>query len=204
MIPLTIPELYQKLCEPTFQKPQYGDLFYNFFIYQYPASEEYAIREQIIDFKEKLVRPINNIDVLTLNLFEEFCQFLDQQNFGRNYSSYLQYVLEKEEQIPEAFLSTLRQKASGEAFFRFIHERILSHISIQDELHRPYVFVYGIGSIYPYLRTSEFQAKYEQFNATDKYKIILFYPGSQDGSRYKLFGVLDDQHTYRAVPLINA
>lgn len=204
MIPLTIPELYQKLCEPSFQNPQFGDLFYNFFIYQYPANEEYAIREQIVDFKEKLVRPVNNIDVLTLNLFEEFCQFLDQQSFGRKYTSYLQYVMEKEPQNPDAFLGTLKQKASSEHFFCFIHERIMSHIAIQDELHRPYVFVYGIGSIYPYLRTSEFQAKYEQFNKTNQYKIILFYPGYQDGARYKLFGILDDQHTYRAIPFINA
>ena len=203
MTSMTIPELYDKLCQPGFQDPQVGDLFYNFFIYQYPSSEEYTIREQIEDFKRKLVRPTNNIDVLTLNLFEEFCNFLDEQKFGNNYPSYLKYIFEKEQQMPDAFIAILSQKACSEQFLRYIHERIIAHITIEDDLHRPYVFVYGIGSIYPYLRTSEFQAKYEEYNDTSRYKIILFYPGCQEGAHYKLFEVLNDQHTYRAIPLIN-
>ena len=44
---MTIKELDDKLNSPGFQDPENGDLFYNFFIYQYPAEKEYDIRRQI-------------------------------------------------------------------------------------------------------------------------------------------------------------
>lgn len=46
---MTVDELYEKLSSPAFQDPKNGDLFYNFFVYQYPARKEYAIRQQIKD-----------------------------------------------------------------------------------------------------------------------------------------------------------
>ena len=36
---MTIKELDDKLNSPGFQDPENGDLFYNFFIYQYPAEK---------------------------------------------------------------------------------------------------------------------------------------------------------------------
>lgn len=65
---MTIKELDDKLNSSGFQDTENGDLFYNFFIYQYPAEEEYDIRRQIQEFKANLIRPINYVDVLTLNL----------------------------------------------------------------------------------------------------------------------------------------
>ena len=41
---MTIEELDDKLNSPGFQDAENGDLFYNFFIYQYPAEQEYDIR----------------------------------------------------------------------------------------------------------------------------------------------------------------
>lgn len=38
---MTIKELDDKLNSPGFQDTENGDLFYNFFIYQYPAEKEY-------------------------------------------------------------------------------------------------------------------------------------------------------------------
>ncbi|MFA6661315.1 MAG: BREX protein BrxB domain-containing protein, partial [Bacilli bacterium] len=59
------------------------------------------------------------------------------------------------------------------------------------------------GSMYPYLRVNEFLALYEDFNDTNKYKIIVFYPGHRDHNSFRLFGILPDNNTYRATLLIN-
>ena len=67
----------------------------------------------------------------------------------------------------------------------------------------PYVFVYGIGKMYPYMRSNEFLTAYEEFNDTSKYKIILFYPGHREGNSFVLFDTLHDQHSYRAILLVN-
>ena len=74
---MTIEELYEKLSSKEFQDTEHGDIFYNFYLFQYDPSQEYFIREQIDSFKANLSRPTNYIDVLALNLFDEFCKFLD-------------------------------------------------------------------------------------------------------------------------------
>lgn len=202
---MTIKELDDKLNSPGFQNPENGDLFYNFFIYQYPAEKEYEIRRQIQEFKENLKRPTNYVDVLTLNLFEEFCAYLDQQKFLK-YDSMLHYLLNKEQEHPETsdkIFTTLARHAHSEQFVKFLHERIVSHVKIKDGYRRPYVFMYGVGSMFPYLRANELLAKYEDYNETGRYKVILFYPGHREQNTFRLFDTLNDQHTYRATLLIN-
>lgn len=130
---MTIKELDDKLNSPGFQDTENGDLFYNFFIYQYPAEKEYDIRRQITEFKANLIRPTNYVDVLTLNLFDEFCQFLDQKKFLKN-PSMLQYQLEKEKADPSKSKNTqdtLIRNAHSPEFVQYIHQRILDHISIR-------------------------------------------------------------------------
>ena len=202
---MTIKELDDKLNSPGFQDTENGDLFYNFFIYQYPAEKEYDIRQQIQDFKVNLRRPLNYVDVLTLNLFEEFCTFLDRKPFLRH-PSMLNYLLEKERRDPSQapnVQATLTRNAHSEAFLRYVHQRIIDHVNIRDSYRRPYVFMYGVGSMFPYLRVNEFLALYENFNETGKYKIIIFYPGHREQNSFRLFGTLPDNHTYRATLLLN-
>ena len=202
---MTIKELDDKLNSTGFQDTENGDLFYNFFIYQYPPEQEYDIRKQILEFKANLIRPTNYVDVLTLNLFEEFCAFLDQKKFLRH-PSMLKYLSEKEANDPSTsdnIQQTLIRNAHSPEFVQFIHQRILNHISIEDRYRRPYVFLHGIGSMYPYLRVNEFLSLYEDYNETGKYKIIVFYPGYRENNSFRLFDELPDNHTYRATLLIN-
>ena len=202
MKPMTVEQLYEKLCSKKFQDTQSGDLFYNFFVYLYPADKEFEMREQIDDIKENIKRPVNNVDVLTLDIFEEFCRFMDAQSFGKH-PSYLKYMLEKDETKPEDVTKALLLKANSDDFLLYIHNRIMEHVSKVDNLIRPYVFMYGLRNIYPYLRTSNLLNRYEKYNRSERYKIILFYPGDQDGATFKLFGDLEDNHTYRAIVLMN-
>ena len=44
MKPMTVEQLYEKLCSKKFQDTQSGDLFYNFFVYLYPADKEFEMR----------------------------------------------------------------------------------------------------------------------------------------------------------------
>ena len=202
MKPMTVEQLYEKLCSKKFQDTQSGDLFYNFFVYLYPADKEFEMREQIEDIKENIKRPVNNVDVLTLDIFEEFCRFMDGQSFGKH-PSYLNYMLEKDESRPDDVTKALLLKANSDDFMQYIHNKIMEHVSKVDEYIRPYVFLYGLGNIYPYLRTSNLLNRYEKYNRSERYKIILFYPGDQDGATFKLFGDLEDNHTYRAIVLMN-
>jgi hypothetical protein len=118
----------------------------------------------------------------------------------------LKYQLEKEQADPSKSQNTqdtLVRNAHSPEFVQFLHQRIIEHVSIKDKYRRPYVFFYGVGSMFPYLRVNELLALYEDYNDTSKYKIIVFYTGHRENNSFRLFGTLPDNHTYRATLLIN-
>ena len=201
---MTIEELYEKLSSKEFQDTEHGDIFYNFYLFQYNAEEEYSIRRQIERFTVNLARPTNYLDVLKLNLFDEFCRFLDGMPFGKLDDSQLHYFLSKDNAGQhDAVLKSLTAKANSRQFYEYINRRIMEHVNAESTGKKPYVFLYGIGSMFPFLRTSVFLSGYEEFNETSKYKIIVFYPGESEENSFSLFGKINDRHTYRAILLIN-
>ena len=200
MTHMTIEQLYDYLNSPDFQKTD-GNIFYNYYIYQYPASKEYLMRQQIVDFKEKLERPTPYINAMILDLFQVFCDYLSEEKFGDR--SLLEDTLEEDRLHPDMVTTELTTEANSDNFIHYVNERIKAHITQNDGLNHPYVLVHGIGKMFPYLRTNVFLTRYEKYNDTSLYKIILFYPGHQEGNSFSLFDTLPDSHTYRAILLVN-
>ncbi len=200
---MTVEELYEKLDSKHFQDPSNGDLFYNYFVYQYPPEKEYEIRDKIQEIKQQLLRPTNYIEVLTLNLFEEFCNFLDAQEFDSEEPSLLKAMLKADAEDPEGIMRAVMDMVENEAFMEYVHSSIHAHITQDNGKKHPYIFLYGIGNMFPYMRTNAFLTRYEKYNETDKFKIIVFYPGVVEKNDYHLFGLLNDDHTYRATKLMN-
>jgi len=201
---MTVEQLYDKLCSKAFQDPRNGDLHYNYFMFQYDATKEYDMLRQIDDIREKIRRPNNNVDVLLLNLFEEFTTFLDNRSFGRKWNSYKEYLINKEQTMPNEVQKSLGDLANSDEFISYLHQRIMAHVEkVDDNMIRPYVFVYGVGAMFPYLRVNNLLVRYEAPNRSSAYKLIIFYPGEQYENSYKLFGKLEDYHTYRASLLLN-
>lgn len=197
---MTIQELYDYLSSPEFQNTE-SNIFYNYYIYQYPAKNEYAMRKDIQAFKAKLERPTSFVNAMLLDLFEVFCDYLKSVTFGDK--SLYEDTLEEDKTQPEMVTEELTEDANSDNFILYINKRIKEHLLQNDGLKKPYVFIYGIGKIFPYLRTNVFLTKYEKYNDTSSYKIILFYPGHQEGNSFSLFDALEDSHTYRATLLVN-
>ena len=80
---MTIPELYDYLCSEQFIK-QDGNIFYNYYIYQYPAKKEYEMRRQIQEFKEKLERPTTLVEAFVIEILKVFCNYLAEDKIGDN------------------------------------------------------------------------------------------------------------------------
>ncbi len=198
---MTPEQLYNYLNSPEFQNTD-GNMCYNYNVYQYPANEEYSMRRNILEFKELLERPSTYIKAMTLDLFEAFCDYLHGEPFGN--TTLLSEALEGDKTSPDLVTEELTTEANSDYFMQYINELIEKHLSaIDDGLRRPYIFVYGIGKMFPYLRANVFLTKYEPYNETSRYKIILFYPGHQEGNSFSLFDCLTDSHTYRATLLVN-
>ena len=168
---MSIEELYDYLRSPQFLDEKSGNIFYNYYIYQYPACDEYKIRQQIQEFKEKLERPTNYVNALVLDLFTVFCDYLRKEKFGD--TSLLEDTLEGDKVHPDLVTEELTAEANSDSFVSYVRDRILEHMEQNDGLKKP------------------------------SYRIILFYPGHQDGNSFSLFDTLEDAHTYRAILLIN-
>ena len=198
---MTVDELYKKLSDPGFQDTENGDLFYNFYVFQYEPEKEYEIQRQINELKDSLERPNNFIDLLALDIYEEFIQFLKEQEIWG--TTFLDEVLNTDKVDPDGATKMLTEQANSEDFLKHVHAKFLTHKAIDDDKERPFIIFYGMGKMYPYLRTSTLLAKYEQYNLSSEYKIIVFYPGQKDGNSFRLFNRLYDQNTYRATLLLN-
>ena len=199
---MTVSELYTKLKDENFLKPYVGAVGYNYYIYSYPANKEYEFRKQIAEFKENLIRPNTYADVLCLNLYDEMCGYLS--SLEAEDSNMLDFILSNEgtdELSSEDASEIIQAIVSEKDFVSYINDKITAHLSIIDNNIRPYIFLYGVGAIYPFMRVNQFLTLFEDFNRPDAYKLIVFYPGQTATNTYTLFGKLYDKHSYRAVRL---
>lgn len=201
MSSMSIQELYDYLNSPEFQNVKNGNIFYNYYIYQYPAQKEYEMRRQLVVFKQNLERPTSFVNAMLLDLFQVFCDYLKKETFGSE--SLFDVTLEDDKTQPDMVTAELTNEANSDNFISYVHDRIDEYLRINDGLNKPYIFIYGIGKMFPYLRTNVFLTRYEKYNDTSRYKIILFYPGHQEGNSFSLFDTLEDAHTYRATLLVN-
>ncbi len=195
---MTITELYSQLSDKDFQNHQTGNLFFPAYMYMYDPEKEYEVDAEILDIKNRLHRPSNYLDVMVIDIFEVFVEYLKQENFGREtkFNYYTQHELSK----PEAVDKSLKMDAYNQRFLTYLSNKIQEHLTQAGESEVAYVFLKGFGRSFPYIRASRFMNNFEKF--IKNYKLIMFYPGEAK-NYYSLFGLLKDENLYRAIKLIN-
>tara|TARA_R110002167_G_scaffold26873_4_gene92116 strand:- start:1392 stop:1982 length:591 start_codon:yes stop_codon:yes gene_type:complete len=195
---MTIPELYTHLSNDDFKDHETGNLFFPAYMYMYNAEEEYKIDAEILDIKNRLHRPTNYLDVIVLDIYEEFIVYLKQEKIAK--SNKFAFYNMHEQRKPEAVHKSLSKDAYDPRFLEFLNGKIQAHLKIEDTFQRSYVFIKGFGNAFPYIRASRFFNNFEKY--VKGYKLIMFYPGEAK-EYYSLFGLLKDENLYRAIKLIN-
>lgn len=195
---MTIAELYTHLANDDFKDYETGNLFFPAYMYMYNAENEYQINAEILDIKNRLHRPTNYLDVIVLDIYEEFIMYLKQEKFAK--SNKFDFYNAHENLKPEAVNKSLFKDAYDPRFLNYLNEKIQAHLKIEDTFQRSYVFIKGFGNAFPYIRASRFFNNFEKH--VKGYKLIMFYPGEAK-EYYSLFGMLKDENLYRAIKLIN-
>jgi hypothetical protein len=195
---MTITELYTKLADKDFQDHLTGNLFFPAYMYVYDPEKEYEVDAEILNIKDRLHRPNNYLDVMVMDIFQEFQASLKIQKFGKNFM--LDNLLNQEKEKPEQVEKSLERWANDDRFFKYLYQQIADHRAKIGEAEMAYVFVKGFGAIFPYLRASKFMSNFEKY--ISGFKLILFYPGEAK-EYYNLFKLLNDENLYRAIKLIN-
>ena len=195
---MTIEELYTHLENDDFKDQETGNIFFPAYMYMYDAEKEYQVDKEILEIKERLYRPSNYLDVMVLDIYEEFISFLKQQSFAK--SNKFDFYTNHEKLKPDAVHKSLDKDAYDSRFLKYLNDKIQAHLKTEDAFLRSYVFLKGFGNAFPYIRTSRFFNNFEKY--VKGYKLIMFYPGVAK-EYYSLFGLLKDENLYRAIKLIN-
>jgi len=195
---MTIAELYTHLENDDFKDYETGNLFFPAYMYMYNAEKEYEIDTAILDIKNRLHRPTNYLDVIVLDIYEEFIAYLKQEKFAK--SNKFDFYTSHESLKPDAVNKSLYKDAYDSRFLNYLNKKIQAHLDIDDAFQRSYVFMKGFGNAFPHIRASRFFNNFEKY--VKGYKLIMFYPGEAK-EYYSLFGLLKDENLYRAIKLIN-
>lgn len=194
---MKLADLFEELSKKDFQNPDSGNLFFPAYIYCYDPIEEYQIRKEIQELKDRLIRPDIYQECMVINIFEEFVEYLKAEKLGDE-SLFELYIQQENEESAEDVTRNLKENADSIDFLRRIHEKIYNHFHLPTDFKKIYVIVNGFGSIFPYLRASEFLKRFEEFVSGGGYKIIVFYPGKVENNDFYLFNEINNENIYRA------
>jgi len=190
---INIDKLYDLMADKGFQEPTTGNLFFPAYIYTYPPENEYEIREQLQLLSEKLKRPNNFLECMVINIYHEMIEYLKSTIFANE--SLFDSIIRSEKEDPQEAHEWLWHEVNDEKFLLFLEKKVRQYFEPVHE-KRVYLILYGFGSAFPYLRASHLLARTEKL--IKEFKVVVFYPGEYAKARYHLFGLLDDDHMYRA------
>lgn len=195
---MTIKELYDKLSNKDFQDYETGNLFFPAYMYMYNPLKEHEVENEILDIRNRLHRPNNYLEVMVIDIFEVFIEYIKNTKFGKE--NKLDFYLRHERQNKEQVHKALTKDAYDQRFLDFLNKKIEVHLESSKPYDVSYVLMKGFGYAFPYIRASRFMSNFEKY--VDGYKLIMFYPGRAE-EYYSLFGLLEDENLYRAIKLIN-
>jgi hypothetical protein len=186
--------VFQQLASDEFQDVGGGLMSFPAYVYVYPPEREYAFREAVEGLCNRLRRSNVGQDPLLVSVFDEFLAFLEAETLGGK--PVLDYIHDQETDDPEKIDRQLKEHARSDEFAQWMAERFEGHVTGDSDLRRTYVLVHGWGAIHPYLRSSRLLDRME--GKVGDYKMILFYPGTYENGRFRLFGQLTSTRVYRA------
>lgn len=175
--------LYNRLMDSDFGKKLGGEL--PLFIQPLDPSKQRETEEQVKRLASRLNR--KGIRVSVVNLFDLSIGILKEEGI-------LDAILENESDIPHSdTVETLDSILD-------ISSTIIPHLQSAIESENPdYLFLSGVGSVYPFIRSHGILNNIDEL--TDNCKLVLFFPGQYDNMQLKLFGHIYDENYYRGINL---
>ena len=159
-----------------------------YYIFDYPAEQELAVRERVDYIRRKNENAENGFYVKVFDLYDIIISILKEKG-------YLEKCFEFErtkgfDRVTRAVGNTLRITSPDNLIIEYIKER-----TPDDAV----IFITGIGKCYPILRSHTVLNNLHQ--VIDQVPVVMFYPGKYDGQELVLFGELKDDNYYRAFKL---
>jgi hypothetical protein len=158
-----------------------------FYVFDYPPEEELTVRKHIEFLVQHLPRHRRDLRIKHINLFDFVIGHLQQREL-------LDKALELARKKGDDFLLRQLKKILDPSKFAAAFAE-----AAQPSQH-DLVFVSGVGSVYPLLRTHSLLNNLH--SVMGQTPLVLFYPGRYDGQSLRLFGRLKNDNYYRAFKLV--
>lgn len=171
--------IFNKLSSPEFGENLVGEL--PMYIQPFPPEHQGLIDEGVSRLIKRLER--KSLISVSINLYTLCMEILEEEEI-------LETILEDEKSIPrDDIMSTLDSVLDVNAtIIPGIQERI-------EEANPDFVFITGIGSVYPFLRAHAILNNIDSL--AENSKLIMFFPGEYDKRQLKLFNRISDENYYR-------
>lgn len=175
--------VFNKLISPEFGKNLGGEL--PLYIQPVPSDQQSEVDSQLKRLKKRLEK--KGIETLSINLYDLSMDILDEEGV-------LSTILESENSIPkDDIVATLDSILDIKSV---IIPRIQRAIS---ESKPSFVFISGVGSIYPFIRSHGILNNIDEL--TNDCNLVMFFPGDYNNLQLKLFGKISDENYYRGLNL---
>lgn len=159
-----------------------------FYAFDYPPRDELEVREHVAFLLAQIPKKRPGTRVKHINLLELIVAHLQERKL------YDKAIQRQNDKGDDALLKDLRSPLDATKIAKvFIKEAAPDRNDM--------VFVTGVGSAYPMLRTHSLLNNLHPLMGSTP--LVLFYPGVYDGQSLRLFGELKDKPYYRAFRLVD-
>jgi len=182
-------QIIPKLTSPDLLSNQGLGNEIGFWIFDYPAEEEMAMRAFLHDVvMPALGKHQPAIRSAAVNLFELLIGLLEERKL-------LDKAIDMQKTQGDAkALESLRRVLKEDK----LAERLVSQ---HDVANLDVLLLWNVGAVYPMLRTHTLlSALHPHMKDTP---LVMFYPGKYDGYSLRLFNTLAEDHYYRAFRLVS-
>ena len=182
-------EMERAIQKPSFRSGRGRANEVNYWIFDYPPSQELEVRKRIKYLISKNQNGAGSFQLVVFDLYDLMIDHLESKNFLQQCM-----VFEQKkgfDRITKAVNNSMKINDSDSLIVRHIQE------------HTPdnaVVFLTGIGKCYPILRSHKVLNTLHQ--GFGRAPVVLFYPGVYDEQQLLLFGKIKDDNYYRALPLV--
>lgn len=156
-----------------------------FWIFDYPAKQELAVRDYLIHLIDKLEK--HGHTFVTINIYEILVEMLASRGL-------LERTFSREQETGvEAVRKTLSGPLNQKKIAEFIADKIKPELL-------DFVLLTGLGNAWPLVRGHELLSALQ--DVMGKTPLVLFYPGEYSGRDLHPFGMIDSKNYYRAFKLV--
>lgn len=178
-----------KILEPSFRTGRGTANEVNFWIFDYDAEDEMAVRDYVKGLNKRVNGMYEEVRIVCFDLYKLMLDVLREKN-------YMDKVIKMEESKgSEAIINpikrTLRLTLDDDQIIKRITENLVPE--------RDIIFLTGVGKAWPIIRSHTILNN--MHSRVDKNPLVMFFPGEYT-NELKLFGEITDDNYYRAFRLI--